>query len=185
MVAIPPPQDWEGRLNDDRRGRDRLFAEASDSPLLESDRGRFEGLDYWPPDPRLYFVGTIRAYPSPERLELPTTAGTLRPGERVGWLSFTHEGRQGVLQVYRLLDGAGGLFLPFRDATSGTETYGAGRYLDLQGPTEGPFVLDFNRAYNPSCAYGAPERFSCPLTPAENKLELRIEAGERRFDAEP
>ena len=67
------------------------------------------------------------------------------------------------------------------DATTGTETYPAGRYLELFGPPGGPFALDFNRAQNPSCAYGAPERFACPVTPAENRLELRIEAGETGF----
>jgi hypothetical protein len=185
MVSIPPPGDWEERLQADRGNKDRFFKDSTDSPLLAVDRADFTALDYWPPDPSAYFVGTVHAHPTSEPLELPTTAGTLRPGERVGWLSLNFEGQPVVLHVYRLLDGAGGLFLPFRDTTAGRETYGAGRYLDLQGPPDGPFVLDFNRAYNPSCAYGSPERYSCPLTPAENRLEVRIEAGERRFDGAP
>ena len=105
------------------------------------------------------------------------------------------------LQVYRLLDtGFGatpeGLLLPFADATAGKETYPSGRYLDVLGPSGeirvvqgvqgrpvavGPFVVDFNRAYNPSCAYGAPERFACPVTPKANRMDVRIEAGERGF----
>ncbi len=89
-----------------------------------------------------------------------------------------------TLQVYRLLDlpdrpGGEGLFLPFKDETTGKESYAAGRYVDLEGPDGGPFVLDFNRAYNPSCAYGDPERFQCPVTPAENALPISVTAGER------
>ena len=92
-----------------------------------------------------------------------------------------------TLQVYRLLDlpersGGDGLFLPFKDQTTGKETYAAGRYVDLDGPDDGPFVLDFNLAYNPSCAYGEPERFQCPVTPAENRLPIAVTAGERGPD---
>jgi uncharacterized protein (DUF1684 family) len=94
------------------------------------------------------------------------------------------EGGTRTLQVYRLLDlperaGGDGLFLPFKDGTTGNETYSAGRYVDLQGPDGGPFVLDFNRAYDPSCAYGDASRFECPVTPKENTLTVRVTAGER------
>jgi uncharacterized protein (DUF1684 family) len=99
-------------------------------------------------------------------------------------VTFLRGGRVVALHVYRLLDlperaGGEGLFLPFKDQTTGKETYPAGRYVDLVGPDGGPFVLDFNRAYNPSCAYGEPERFQCPVTPAENALPIAVTAGER------
>jgi uncharacterized protein (DUF1684 family) len=93
------------------------------------------------------------------------------------------------LQVYRLLDSApaqgdAGYFLPFMDGTTGQESYPSGRYVDLVGPIGGPYVLDFNAAYNPLCAYGAPERYVCPVTPRENRLPVRIEAGERGYRRE-
>ena len=94
---------------------------------------------------------------------------------------FELGGGDRTLTAYRLA-GAGGevhesLFVPFLDATSGTETYGAGRYLDLEPEDDGTWTLDFNLAYHPSCVYDP--RFSCPLTPAENRLAIRVEAGER------
>jgi uncharacterized protein (DUF1684 family) len=186
MIHVPPPADWEARIAAARTSREDYFRHGADSPLPEADRAGFTGLDYWPLVPELYRVGTIERDPAPQPLQMVTTAGDLRPAERVGALSFEFEGRRLRLQVYRLTDRepAGDVtdfFLPFKDATSGVETYPAGRYVDLQGPRDGPYVLDFNTAYNPSCAYGAPERFACPATPSENALPVRIEAGERGY----
>ena len=82
-----------------------------------------------------------------------------------------------AFSIFRRSPGGRGLFLPFKDGTSGKETYAAGRYVDLDGPDGGPFVLDFNRAYNPSCAYGEPERFQCPVPPAENALAVAVTRG--------
>jgi hypothetical protein len=115
-----------------------------------------------------------------------TTNGAERPCEKVGRVTFTLSGETCRLEVYRLLDmdrrpGGEGLFLPFMDATTGVETYPAGRYVDLEGPEGGPFVVDFNRAYNPLCAYGRVDRYQCPVTPRENRLTVRVEAGERGF----
>lgn len=181
MVSIPPPTGWREEILAFRRDKDRLFRESSDSPLLSDDRERFAGLEYWEPDARYYFVGPLHPYVERLRFEIVSTAGTRRPCEKLGWIAFPLDGRELRLEVYRLLDGDGGPFLPFLDATSGNETYPAGRYVDLRGPDGGPYVLDFNQAYNPSCAYGSPERFACPVTPAENRLAVRIEAGERGY----
>lgn len=195
LVAIPPPRGWHEELQQQRAEKDQHFSLGPDTPLPAAALAAFSGLDYWGPDPRHYFVGPIHLYAQPQRFEIPTTSGRVRPCEKVGWIAFELEGRTQKLQVYRLADTdarslANGLFLPFRDATSGKETYPAGRYLDLQGPpidggraalAVGPYILDFNTAYNPSCAYGAAERFNCPVTPPENRLEIRIEAGERGF----
>jgi uncharacterized protein (DUF1684 family) len=173
--------------------------------LPAADVENFGGLEYWEPDSRYYFVGPIRVYPHKEQFKIVTTAGQTRPCEGFGWIEFPVEGTIRRLQVYRLLDlgleiSAESLLLPFTDGTTGTETYPAGRYVDLVGPqgeiqvvsdpqggmiAVGPYVLDFNRAYNPSCAYGAPERFACPVTPADNRLRVRIEAGERGFEPLP
>jgi uncharacterized protein (DUF1684 family) len=185
MVSIPPPAAWERWLEQGRALRDEDFRTSSSSPLLAEDRESFDGLDYWAPDSRYYFAGDLHRYAEPQRFTMMTTAGKERPCERYGWIRFRLGGTPYTLQVYRLLDqrvtGTEALFLPFRDATSGSETYPAGRYVDLQGAFGGPYVLDFNTAYNPSCAYGDPQRFACPSTPRENHLPVRIEAGELGF----
>lgn len=183
MVHLTPPADWEARLLADRERKDEYMRHAPDTALLPEDVKGFAGLDYWPAQPHYYSVGQIEYYPQAERLTIVTTAGQQRDGEKVGWISFELDGAVHRLQVYRLLDSGpgGGFFLPFKDETAGTETYPSGRYLDLDGPEGGPYVLDFNRAYNPSCAYGAPERFACPVTPRDNHLDLAIRAGERGY----
>ena len=186
MVSIPPPRDWQEELRQLREQRDDFFRTSAESPLLPEDVPGFRGLDYWEPDPRYYFVGPINRYVEPERFSIVTTAGQTRPCEKLGWIGFTVDGTFMTLQVYRLLDvdpsaGGDGLLLPFNDGTTGKESYPAGRYLDLRIFPGGLVALDFNKAYNPSCAYGDPERFACPSTPAANRLSVRIEAGERGY----
>lgn len=189
LSSVPPPDGWARSLQEQREARDREFREDPETPLLPETVPGFTGLEYWPADPRYYFVGTVNPYYRPERFTIVSTSGRERPCEKVGWVRFEIESRQLTLQVYRLLDqalqpGDPGFFLPFMDATTGHETYPAGRYVDLIGPPGGPYVLDFNTAYNPLCAYGAPERYVCPVTPAENRLPVRIEAGERGYRRE-
>ena len=197
-----PPGNWEAALQQSRSRKDEAFRESPDTPLLAEDVADFAGLQYWSPDPSYHYAGPIHVYTTKERFDIVTTSGRSRPCEKFGWIEFPVGGLPQRLQVYRLLDmgdgseSAASLLLPFADGTTGKETYPAGRYVDLQGPTDelhvttgpdnrpvsvGPYILDFNRAYNPSCAYGAPERFACPVTPAENRLRVRVEAGERGF----
>jgi hypothetical protein len=187
MVGVPPPAAWTETVPYERGRRDAWFRESIDSPLLAEERPAFTGLAYFDLAPEYYFLGPLNEYAEKKRFTITTTAGQPRPCERVGWLAFPIRAAEQRLQVYRLLDegGSGTLFLPFMDATSGQETYPAGRYVDLEGPEGGPYVLDFNKAYNPMCAYGAPERFACPETPSENRLAVRIEAGERGWKGGP
>lgn len=184
MTLVPPPGSWATQLAEERAARDAAFKSDPDSPLPASARAGFSGLDYFPLDPRWRYAGFVERFPAPEKMTVVTTNGQLRPCERVGRVTFDRDGRLLALQVYRLLDlpdrpGGEGLFLPFKDATTGKQTYPAGRYVDLEGPEGGPFTLDFNRAYDPSCAYGDAGRFQCPVTPAENTLPVPVEAGER------
>ena len=180
MVHVPPQDGYEQRLLEFRERRDGYFVENEGSPLLPEERESFAGLEYFDPDLSLYFVGDLRVYVEPENVQMVTTSGQIREAQRAGFVAFKIDGVPHRLQVYRLTDGSGGLFLPFQDQTTGQETYPAGRYVDLVASSEnGPYELDFNLAYNPSCAYGGAERFVCPVTPSENRLDVRIAAGER------
>jgi hypothetical protein len=188
MVAIEPPEGWEGEVLDHRAAKDATFRSDPETPIPAEDVAGFEGLEYWPPDPQLHFVGRVNLYYEPERFTIISTSGRERPSERAGWVGFEIDEQRMTLQVYRLLDrepeeGSTGFFLPFMDGTTGKEAYPSGRYVDLVGPRGGPYVMDFNLAYNPLCAYGSPERYICPVTPAENRLPVRIEAGERGYKA--
>lgn len=184
MSPVPPPQSWEAELVAGRQSKDALYRTDPDSPIPSARRAAFHGLIYFPVDPAWRYAGFIERYPQATPISMVTTAGKPRPCERWGRVTFLRDGKELTLQVYRMLDmpdrpGGEGLFLPFKDQTSGKDTYPAGRYVELDGPDGGPFVLDFNQAYNPSCAFGEPERFQCPRTPAENMLPIAVTAGER------
>jgi len=166
----------------ERMAKDETFKLAG-SPLLPQDRTAFHGLSYFPMDPTLRFAVPLHRYPAATLVRLATNTGEIRSGLRYGYFDFRVGNQACRLQVYRLEDApeSGGpmLFIPFRDATSGKESYGAGRYIDLKENTSGVYDLDFNRAYNPSCAYNG--EFSCPVPPAENTLTVPIRAGERKY----
>ena len=141
----------------------------------------FGGLSYFEPDPAYQFE-IERPLPyegsDPVEFEMTTSDGRVRTAFRVATLPFDFDGQALRLHAYRFAGSPeGSLFVPFQDATSGTETYGAARYLDLEVEDDGVVILDFNLAYHPYCAYN--ESYSCPLPPAENRLPVRIEAGER------
>ena len=162
--------------------RDELFRSHPQSPLPSERRASFAGLEYWPYDPQarvLAELEDVEAAPTPVE-----TSGTepilFRPFARA---HFELHGESLALEVDWLAAYGGGVFLCFRDATSGTESYGGGRYLldtvkgaDL-GEDDGRLVLDFNLAYNPSCSYDP--GWVCPLAPPANRLTIPVEAGER------
>lgn len=179
------PQSYEDALLRDRLERDRSFRSGTDSPLPESEKSQFKGLNYYPPDPALRFLAKLNRYQIPQTVKIGTNTGEIRTGIRYGYFDFKVGGRDCRLQVYRLDDspaeGVPYLFVPFRDATSGSESYAAGRYIDLPENTTGVYDLDFNRAYNPSCAYRSD--FSCPIPPEENRLAVPIRAGERKYSS--
>lgn len=164
-----------------RADKDAFFKSANGSPIPAAEREAFEGLPYYPVDEALRIDGLVLAPytgAEPVRFEIPTSDGKLRPAERAGVFHFPLGGSEHTLTGYRFAgDYDGSVFVPFLDATSGSETYGAGRYLDLEAEDDGTYALDFNLAYHPSCVYDP--KFSCPITPAENRLPVRIEAGER------
>lgn len=165
-----------------RADKDDYFRQAHDSPIPHDQRHDFAGLPYFPVDEDVRFEGlALEPYEGdePTSFQIPTSDGQLRDAERAGTFRFELGGATQRLTGYRFAAGGSeSVFVPFLDATSGKETYGAGRYLDLDpDEQDGTYVLDFNLAYHPSCVYDP--RFSCPLTPPENRLPVRIEAGER------
>ena len=117
----------------------------------------------------------------PQVVPMQTSTGDEAEYLRWARIRFTVGGDEAQLTVYRD-PSSGGYFLPFQDANAGGETYGAGRYLDLEARDDGRLHVDFNYAYNPYCAYN--ERWSCPLPPAENRLTVALRAGEKIFDDE-
>jgi uncharacterized protein (DUF1684 family) len=140
----------------------------------------FQGLRFFPFDPEYRFRAMLEPVSPPEPLRIAASNGEQRPAHRVGRVRLRFSGGVAVLSVFQLDDireqYPDELFLPFRDAGAGTETYGAGRYLDLERLSGGVVGLDFNRAYNPDCAYGIAGR--CPITPPENTVPFAIKAGE-------
>jgi uncharacterized protein (DUF1684 family) len=177
--AVPQLQDPISR----ERAEKDVFFRSANSPLLPQDRPGFHGLQYYPVDPAMKFSVPLHRYPAPASVRLGTNTGEIRSSLRYGYFDLQVGGQDCRLQVYRLEDSldSGGpqLFVPFRDTTSGIETYAAGRYIDLKENTSGIYDLNFNLAYNPSCAYNT--EFSCPVPPAENTLKVPIRAGEKKY----
>jgi uncharacterized protein (DUF1684 family) len=189
-----------------RETRETLFRTHPESPVPPGQRGAFRAR-HFPYDPAFRLEAVVEAGTGPDEaatagmpalagaaaeprfggltLALPVSTGGQEELTRIGFVDVPFASGRGTLGVFWMSGYAGGLFLPFRDATNGHETYGAGRYLldtaksaDLgAGRTPGSLILDFNFAFHPSCAFDP--RWSCPLAPPENVLDLRVEAGER------
>ena len=165
-------------LSEFRRSKDEFFAGGHDSPLTEDQTHNFKGLNYYDDNPDLRFVLKPEEFESQHVIEMQTSTGDVAQFIRWGRISF-EVGRQKALLTLLKDVRTGEFFLPFADATSGRDTYGTGRYLEVEALPDGSFVVDFNYAYNPYCAYN--EAWSCPLTPAENRLTVAVRAGELSF----
>ena len=166
-----------------RRSRDDLFASHPQSPIPELSRAGFSGLDYFDYDPAFRVLGEV-VEAEPRGFEIGASGGGTIAFDRFASVRFELGGEGAELELYWLRGYGGGVFLPFADATSAAETYGAGRYLldtvkgsDLGADEDGRLVLDFNFAYNPSCAYDP--QWVCPLAPPPNRIDVEIRAGER------
>lgn len=170
----------ESRLAGYRKRRDQFFADHAHSPLSAEQRARFRGLDYFPEREDLLLALALDESGDDvgEEIELATTDGLKKQFFRAGVVRFDIDEVPVTLTILR--DGVrGGFFLPFRDASAGTESYEVGRYLEPKQLPNGHLIIDLNYAYNPFCAYG--EGWSCPIPPEENRLNVSIPAGERAF----
>lgn len=171
-------------IGKERASKDDQFRTDADSPIADAYRREFRGLAYYPIDLRYIFQGRIHRLPEGKQLKIPASDGELRDARHWGYFRFQcGESTVCTLQVYKLRGKKEPekeiLFIPFRDKNAGKETYGGGRYIDLEENSEGEYTVDFNRAYNPYCAYG--KSYSCPIPPRENSLSVAIPAGEKAF----
>ena len=163
-------------LTELRRMKDEFFGRDTDSPLTDGQRKGFTGLRYFAPDPQLRFEATLERPTTSEYEDIQTSDGQVQHLPRAGTLRLRLGDRDVGLAAY---DQGHELFIPFRDTTSGADTYGAGRYVEAHPLGADRYEIDFNTAYNPYCAYN--ENWSCPLPPRENWLDLPIRAGEMAF----
>jgi uncharacterized protein (DUF1684 family) len=160
-----------------RAEKDRFFKTHAQSPLTREQKRTFSGLVYFPENPALRLELSLERFEHPQQVRMETTTGDIQTYLRLGKVRFEVDGQPAELTVYG--DEENGYFLPFVDSLVGRETYPAGRYLEPEELPNGKLAIDFNLAYNPYCAYN--DRWSCPITPAENRLKVPIRAGEKIF----
>lgn len=174
-----PPDDssYVQTIESWRADRDKAWSESTD-PIPADKRGEFLPLRYFPPDSSYAVPAELKLSDTRPVVELPTSTGELRRMQIVGTLEFTLNGQKLSLGA---LSPAGepirSLFVPFADLTTKKETYAAGRYLDIEPTATGIYTIDFNYAYNPTCAYN--NAYSCPYPPPSNRLQVAVRAGEK------
>ncbi len=179
------PEDvdrWRAEVEQMRADKDQFFIDHPQSPIKPEYREEFEGLAYFEPDPQYRVPARVRVYGNPNPIELDVTAGAPIRYLRSVIFEFELRGERIQMAGYRQESAESRtIFIPFRDKTTGQQTYHRGRYMEMEPDEElvnGDVVtLDFNLAYNPFCAYT--ETFACPLAPEENWLEVVVPAGEK------
>jgi len=174
---------WRTELEGHRDEKDEFFADHPQSPIPPEHRDDFDGLSYFDPDAAYRVTAAVETHEEPDPVEMETTGGRPQRYLRTATLHFDVGGEECSLAVYSRED-QDSLFVPFRDKTTGQQTYENGRYLELHPDGElvdgDDVVVDFNLAYSPFCAFS--ETFSCPLPPEENWLDVEVRAGERTWN---
>ncbi|MCE7741752.1 MAG: DUF1684 domain-containing protein [Candidatus Heimdallarchaeota archaeon] len=170
--------NYSESIEQERMKKDNYFKNQHYSPLTEEQSAKFSSLDYFGVKEDLKFTVELKEYSQKQEVDIRTSTGVLQTYIRHGYIAFEIDGVISSLTVY-LQPNSDYLFVPFKDKTSGTESYGAGRYIELEKNGKDQYVLDFNSAYNPYCAYN--DQWTCPLTPFENILKVEIKAGEKSF----
>lgn len=164
------------KLLDFRKSKDEFFRKDHDSPFSDEEKKTFTGLKYFPENPNLKLTVKVEEFDKKDDIHIQTSTGDVQDYQRFGKFNFEVDGQPASLTLYF---SETGYFLPFVDSLAGKETYPAGRYLEVEPIGGGKFLVDFNYAYNPYCAYN--DRWSCPLTPFENHLKVPIAAGEKKY----
>lgn len=177
---------WKEEVEQERNQKNFFFSSHFQSPIPFEDRQHFKGLDYYPPDPAYRFELDLHEHAEKKVLTIEDTKGNVRKFLRWGEFRFRIDDEACTLQAYKSDPQEERLFVPFRDATSGKETYGAGRYLDLDyeehHTTDGKWIVDLNSAYNPWCAYS--DAYACPFVDPENWLKVAVRAGEKNYSVQ-
>lgn len=178
-VACSPPEDYLSTIAATRATKDAAFTSQPGNPVPADKMAALVPLAYFPIDEMYAVPAALEPVAERTRLQVPTSTGQIRDIERIGTLKFTLKGQKMSLTAFHELDQPQitRLFVPFSDLTNGTETYSAGRYMELDPTPTGIYVVDFNVAYHPYCYYN--EEYDCPYPPKENRLEMPIRAGER------
>lgn len=178
-------KEYESRVQKERMDKDKHFKYTDASPLKNDQKEDFESLNYYPVNQQFRVEAKVKQLPKDDTFQMAYKNGEPKQYVRYARLTFELKGQECELYAYQNVDpsrqgGANPLFIPFYDGTNGRKTYGGGRYLDIKQEKVGDSVtLDFNKAYNPYCAYN--ERYACPIPPEENKLNTSIPAGEKQF----
>ena len=172
---------YEQKIINHRAELNEFMKDDPESPLPDSTRTSFRTLDFYPPNPDFKVEASLEILEDKQIIRMGTSDGKTREYLRFAYASFELAGSQNRVTLLRPMDEKSNdaLFLPFNDLTNGEETYGGGRYLDLEIPDNNKLTIDFNLAYNPYCVYS--NDYSCPLPPAENRLAISVTAGEKIF----
>lgn len=175
----PPAENFAAELDSLRAQKDQFFRASSESPIPADRRDKMLPIPYFPPDESYRVPALLKVASDRPVAEMPTSTGTIRKMQQVGVLEFSLKERPLKLVAFADIDvrNFDRLFVPFSDLTSGTETYPAGRYIDLDRTATGVYVVDFNRAYHPYCYFNV--SYECPYPPPQNRLPIPVRAGER------
>lgn len=160
--------------------KDQAFRSEADSPIPAAERASFKGLKYFDYDAAFRVSAKLEHYNQPETIKMITSKGEPDNYIRYAKLTFNINNAPYSLDAFKMVgENSARLFLPFKDTTSGKESYGAGRYLELDETNSSEYIIDFNLAYSPYCAYN--ETYSCPIPPAQNHLKTEVRAGEKSY----
>lgn len=172
-------------IKKERELKDSEMLTGEKSPILAEEKSTFKKLNYYKPNTSFRKVATFKRFDQATHFLMKTTTDRLPEYSLYGVITFVHKGENYALNVYQnieLVKKPGfdkNLFIPFNDETNGKDTYGGGRFLDIIETGADSLIIDFNKAYNPYCAYNF--KYSCPIPPEENNLKIRIEAGEKKW----
>lgn len=179
------PDNYTKDIQTQREAKDSAFLVENESPLSGKQIDSFTGLNYFPVNNEFAFDARLETFSEEQIIELKTSTDRLSEYKLYGFVFFDYMGKEHKLTAYQsvkhqedsLYDDL--LFLPFTDDNSTVTTYGGGRYVDVKIPDGLHFILDFNKAYNPYCAYN--HKWSCVIPPRENALDIAIDAGEKNY----
>jgi uncharacterized protein (DUF1684 family) len=172
-------------IKKERELKDSEMLSDEKSPIPAEEKATFEKLNYYKPNTSFRKVASFNRFDQATHFLMKTTTDRLPEYSLYGVVTFVHKGENYTLNVYQnieLVKKPGfdkHLFIPFNDETNGKETYGGGRFLDINETGADTLIIDFNKAYNPYCAYN--HKYSCPIPPEENNLKIKIEAGEKKW----